>query len=222
MDALWWRAQEGKFLSLLCFCFRSPGGYTHPARIPRFLGEALSLWREEKGRGPRAPQTGGGWAEAPLGLGCHFVFSSAQVRHSCAPESSKCHTLTLGKIPCLTSHHSGLQLPAPSGIFNCLPSSPHRRATRVWEMGVSEGSPAPGFQSIRPFFQVFSSNHKWSFSAAGPTGSAAFQIFFVFVFCPAVSWLSRGLDRGWPRDESGTIKSYFTHPSDNHLVMSAH
>lgn len=104
---------------MLCFCFRFPWGlHISCSNSPVPWGSTQPVTGREGTWAPSPVDREG--TEAPLGLGCHFVSSSAQVRHSCAQETFKCHTLTLGKIPFLTSHLYDLQLPAPSGIFNRL------------------------------------------------------------------------------------------------------
>lgn len=117
---------RGSFFS--CFAFVSDSlGVTHIlSQFPGVLGEALSLWWEERGCRPWAPQTGRRWTEAPLCLGCLLCFLFCGAHHSRALESRKGHTLTLGKVPFLTSLHHDLPFPAPSDIFNCLlsPGSP--------------------------------------------------------------------------------------------------
>lgn len=50
---------KGSFFSYFAFVSSSLVGYRHPVLIPRFLGETLDLWREEKGCGPWAPRMGG-------------------------------------------------------------------------------------------------------------------------------------------------------------------
>lgn len=99
MNALQWRVHAGKFLFLFFFCFRFPWGLHTSCSDSPFLGEALSLWREEKGPEPHGQ--GGGELRLLCVWAAHFVFSSAHVCHSWALESSTCRTLTPGKIPFL-------------------------------------------------------------------------------------------------------------------------
>lgn len=94
--SVWWR----KFLYLFCFCFRYPWGLH--ASCSNSLGKQSTCDGKRRDTGPSS----GRGRDGPWLL-CvwvaHFVFSSEQGRHCCAPEPPGCHTLTLGTIPCSLS-----------------------------------------------------------------------------------------------------------------------
>lgn len=125
MNALWWRAHEGKFLFLFCFCFRFPGGLDISCSNSLVPWGSTQPLTGREGMEALSPMDRRRWTEAPLRLGCPlFSLLPTYITHMHWPH--QCHTLTSGKIPFLTSFHHDLPLLAPYGIFNCLlsPGSP--------------------------------------------------------------------------------------------------